>query len=108
MENKEFESRQDFDDNIENVSGGIRFHVTTNDEKIPAKVDAFYLSQKEYDKIKYLKCGNIGNILKNKQTTSFGGTSIILALSNNDKKLLSKSQLTTEKEKPGEIRIDII
>ena len=106
MENKKIENQQISDNNAENVSGGIRIHVDTTDEKVPAKIDALYVNPLDYTKLRLFDI-----VSKDKKLYSYFLEDAISCVCE-DKNLSTpfsyKSQYTTGKKKPWEIKIDIV
>lgn len=99
MENKKLENQKISDNNAKNVAGGTRIHVDTT---IPllSKIDAVYLSKKDYDKFK-----KAGIIDKNDEMLSMDK---LEELSDRDTDFSdTKFQLTTDKPKRGEFKVKI-
>lgn len=100
MENEKIKNQEISENDVENVAGGAKFHVDTESPKVPAQVDALYLTWLEYLKLK--KAGVIG---KNR---TIDMSRIDRAASKDLEKILSNSQFTAGKKKLWEVRVDIV
>ena len=100
MENKKLEDHKIDEGELENVAGGIKFHV---DNTTPfAKIDTLYLSEKEYSAFK-----KAGVIDKN---NTFNMSNLKKVPENSElHKLISKENLlsTTAKARPWEYEVKI-
>ncbi len=103
MENEKIESQKISDNNVENVTGGFKFHIDTTDEKIPAKVDALYLTWKEYYELR--KAGIVG---KDKTINMNALRASNKEISAKVQKILSHPQLTAGNKKLWEVKVNMV
>ena len=104
MENEKFENQENFNDEMEDVSGGrAMIHVDTTDKKNPAKMDYIYLSIRDAFNLNIvgaidLKNGSID--ISQKLSSSDGGERLL-------KKIISKAHLTTRRKRPWELKFKL-
>lgn len=104
MENEKFENQENFDNEIEEISGGKSvIHVsTTNDKENPAKMDCIYLSLRDAFNLSMVKAIDWKNdrIDISQKLDRDDGQRLL-------NKIITKSKLTTRKKKPWELRFKL-